>query len=301
MSKNILIIGGTGFVGYHIAKKCLNLSWKVVSASLRPPKKERRLKKVKYIKLDTSKKNFKILKKYKFDYVINSAGYVEHKNIERIMKGHYLSVKNLYAYFKNRNLKSFIQIGSSAEYGNTKMPHKEFFNCKPLGVYGKYKLKATHFLLKKFKENEFPVTVLRLYQLYGPRQDINRFIPILISSSVKKEKFFTSSGKQKRDFLYVSDAVEATIKSALSDKSKGKIINIGYGKSTMLKKVMNLVHLRTGFFDPVCGKIKLRVDEKKDIYPDISQAKKILFWKPRINLKIGISKTINYYKKQYRQ
>ena len=193
MKKRILIIGGTGFLGYHIAKKCLKLSWDVVIVYLRKHKVKKKIKKIRYIQLDTSKRRFDILKKFNFDYVINSSGYVEHKNIRRIKKGHYLSVKNLYTFFKSRNIKSFIQIGSSAEYGNTKMPHKETFNCKPLGIYGKYKLKATKFLISKFKNNSFPVTVLRLYQLYGPNQDENRFVPILISSCVKRKNFFTSS------------------------------------------------------------------------------------------------------------
>ena len=179
------------------------------------------------------------------------------------------------------------------------MPHKETFNCKPLGIYGKYKLKATKFLISKFKNNSFPVTVLRLYQLYGPNQDENRFVPILISSCVKRKNFFTSSGTQKRDFLYVSDAVEAIIKSLISKNSKGKIINIGYGKSIMLKKVMQIVKQKTGFFEPVYGKIKLRTDEKKDIYPDISVARKVLNWKPNVSLESGILKTVNYFKKIY--
>ena len=299
MKKRILIIGGTGFLGYHIAKKCLKLSWDVVIVSLRKHKVKKKIKKIRYIQLDTSKRRFDILKKFNFDYVINSSGYVEHKNIRRIKKGHYLSVKNLYTFFKSRNIKSFIQIGSSAEYGNTKMPHKETFNCKPLGIYGKYKLKATKFLISKFKNNSFPVTVLRLYQLYGPNQDENRFVPILISSCVKRKNFFTSSGTQKRDFLYVSDAVEAIIKSLISKNSKGKIINIGYGKSIMLKKVMQIVKQKTGFFEPVYGKIKLRTDEKKDIYPDISVARKVLNWKPNVSLESGILKTVNYFKKIY--
>ena len=101
MKKRILIIGGTGFLGYHIAKKCLKLSWDVVIVSLRKHKVKKKIKKIRYIQLDTSKRRFDILKKFNFDYVINSSGYVEHKNIRRIKKGHYLSVKNLYTFFKS--------------------------------------------------------------------------------------------------------------------------------------------------------------------------------------------------------
>ena len=56
MRKNILIIGGTGFLGYHLAKVCLNLKWTVVSVSLNKPKKNRKLKGVNYLIIDISKK-----------------------------------------------------------------------------------------------------------------------------------------------------------------------------------------------------------------------------------------------------
>ena len=92
-----------------------------------------------------------------------------------------------------------------------------------------------------YKKYNFPVTILRFYQLYGPKQDINRFIPILINSCLKRKKFFTSSGNQLRDFLYIDDGINAIIKSIKSDNSKGKIFNISSGKPIRLKKIMKLV------------------------------------------------------------
>ena len=81
MKKNkILIAGGTGFIGYHLAKKCLDLNWSVVSISTKSPIKKKKLKNVKYLKIDLSKK--KLLKNLptNFDYVVNLAGYVDHSD-----------------------------------------------------------------------------------------------------------------------------------------------------------------------------------------------------------------------------
>lgn len=294
--KTILIIGGTGFLGFHIAKKCLSLSFKVISLSLRKPKKQRKINKIKYIKYDLSKKITKQLEKYNFDYVINCGGYVEHKNKKKIINGHFKIVKNLYNYFKNKNIKLFIQIGSSAEYGDTKIPHKESYSCKPKGIYGKYKLKASNFLLQKFKKNKFPVCILRLYQLFGSNQDINRFIPILIKSCLKQKKFFMSNGNQKRDFLYIKDAVKAIIKTIYTKKSIGEIINIGYGQSFELNKIVEYVFKKTNFNQLEKNKIKMRADEKLNIYPDITKARKILSWSPKTKLFRAIIKTIRFYK-----
>lgn len=297
MKKNILIIGGSGFIGYHLAKACLKLNWNVVSISLHKPKKNRKLKGVNYLIIDISKKRalFK-LERYKFQYVVNLGGYVNHVNEPEVKKNHFLAVKNLYEYFKLKKIKKFIQVGSSVEYGKSIMPQKETFKCRPLGIYGKYKLKASNFLLKKRRKKIFPFTILRLYQVYGPNQDQNRFLPILIKACLNKNFFYSSSGIQKRDFLYISDAINAFIKTLLSKKSDGQILNIGYGKSIKLKKIMHYVGEITNFFKPFYGKIKLRKDEALDIYPDIKKAKKIIKWKPKINWQEGILRTIRYFK-----
>ena len=299
MSKNILIIGGTGFIGYHLAKSCLSLKWSVSSISLNKPKKNRKLNNVNYLILDISnKKNLKKLDKNTYDFVINLGGYVEHLNKNQVKNYHFLAVKNLYEYFKNKKIKKFIQVGSSAEYGKSRVPQKENFDCKPLGIYGKYKLRASKFLLKKNIKFNFPVTILRLYQVYGPNQDQNRFLPILIQACLKKKVFNSSSGIQKRDFLFISDAVKAFLKTLHSKKTNGHVINIGLGSSISLREMMNYVGKKTKFFFPNYGKIKIRKDESLDVYPDIKKAKKMLDWKPSLNWEKGVLKTIKYYKKK---
>ncbi len=80
MRKKLLIVGGTGFIGYHLAKKCLLKNYSITSLSYHKPKKKRFLNKIKYLECDISKKD--LLKKKlkdKFDYVVNLGGYVNHK------------------------------------------------------------------------------------------------------------------------------------------------------------------------------------------------------------------------------
>ena len=79
MKKKILIVGGTGFIGYHLAKKTSNLGWKVTSLSTSRPKKIRYIPRVKYIICDITKKiSLKKAIKGSFDYVVNLGGYVDH-------------------------------------------------------------------------------------------------------------------------------------------------------------------------------------------------------------------------------
>lgn len=302
MKKNkILITGGSGFIGYHLAKKCLDLNWSVVSISSKPPKKKRRLKKVKYLKIDISKKKDLIKKLPKnFDYVVNLAGYVDHSNKKMTMKSHFNGCKNVSTFFLNQNIKKFIQIGSSIEYGKLRSPQKE--NKKNLqktfSVYGRAKLLSTKFLLKLYKKHNFPVTVLRLYLVYGPKQDINRIIPFTIMNAIYDKKFDCSLGNQLRDFIYIDDVIDVILKVLRNNQTNGDIINVGSGNVISIKKlILKICKLSKGG-KPQFGKIALRKDEIIKLYPNLSKVKKSIKWFPKINLDKGLIKTIRYFKTQ---
>tara|TARA_B100000989_G_scaffold159571_1_gene119137 strand:- start:84 stop:989 length:906 start_codon:yes stop_codon:yes gene_type:complete len=299
LKKNkILITGGTGFIGYHLAKKCLDLNWSVDSISTKSPPLKRKLKKVNYLKLDISKKK-KLIKNLKsdYDFVVNLAGYVDHSKKNKTMKSHFNGCKNLANFFLNKNLKKFVQIGSSIEYGKSRSPQKE--NKKNLretySTYGNAKLFSTKFLLELKKKYNFPITILRLYLVYGPKQDVNRLIPFTIINALKKVKFNCSTGKQFRDFIYIDDLVSAIVKTLKSKKTNGEIINIGSGNPINVKKlILKICKLAKGG-KPQFGKVSLRKDEILKLYPSLNKVKKILNWQAQVNLDKGLKKTIKYF------
>ena len=127
-----------------------------------------------------------------------------------------------------------------------------------------------------------------MYNTYGPRQDLNRFIPIIISGCIKNKKFPCSKGNQLRDFLHVDDVVEAILKSLTNKNAKGQIINIGSGKPRIIKNIIEYIKkiLKGGY--PLFGKIKLRKDEILTVYPDINKAKNKINWRPKISFKEGL-------------
>ena len=300
MNKKILIIGGTGFLGYHLAKKCLLKKWDVTSISTNRPKKIRFLPKVKYLILDITKKKL-LQKKVKsnYDFVVNFGGYVNHNEKSKTYKSHYIGSKNLADLFKNKIVKSFIQIGSSVEYGNAKSPQNENVKTdvkKLKSTYGKAKLMATNYLLKLNKKYNFPCTILRLYLVYGPSQDNNRLIPHTLNECSNDNTFHCSAGTQYRDFLFVEDLIRAIFKCFNNNKSIGEVINIGTGKPRNVKKVILFIKNKINLGRPVFGKISLRRDEIFILYPKISKAKKILNWKPYTSFQKGIETVIRYYK-----
>jgi len=300
LNKKILIVGGTGFLGYHLAKKCLLKKWEVTSISTNSPKKIRFLPKVKYLTLDITKKKLISQKiKLNYDFVVNFGGYVNHSEKLKTYKSHYIGCKNLADIFKVKKIKSFIQIGSSVEYGNIKSPQNENRKTdvkKLKSTYGQAKLMATNYLLRLNKKHNFPCTILRLYLVYGPNQDDNRLIPHTLQECLNDKAFKCSSGKQHRDFLFVDDLIKAIFKCFNNKKSIGEIINIGSGKPHNVKKVILFIKNKINLGKPIFGKIPLRRDEILRLFPNILKAKKILNWTPSTSFQRGIEIIIRYYK-----
>jgi nucleoside-diphosphate-sugar epimerase len=295
---NLLVVGGTGFLGYHILNKAKKKSFNCFSISKSEPINSRRINGVNYLICDISN-SFKLMQilNISIDYVINVSGYVDHSSNSIITKTHYYGSKNLINIFKNRHIYSFIQIGTSAEYGNAKSPHNENLKCYPQTKYAKAKYRLNKYLEYCFNKYNFPFTTLRLYQVYGPNQMSNRLIPFIISESLKNKKFSCTHGNQLRDFLYIDDFVNLVFKIFNSKKVKGKIYNVGCGKPIKVKKIINYIVRLIKKGKPEFGKIKMRSDEVRVLFPDITKIKSDVNWNVKNNFLEGLKKTINYYKK----
>ena len=297
--KSILIVGGTGFIGYHLAKRSLKKGWQVTSISSNPPKKIRYLPKVNYIRCDiTNKKLLRKSIRKPFDYVVNLGGYIDHSNKKKTLKSHYEGCKNLAEIFLKKIPLSFIQIGSSLEYGISNSPQKENIKCNLRSIksiYGRAKLLSSVYVMNLFKKENFPSTVLRLYLAYGPRQDVNRFIPIIIKGCIENKKFPCSNGEQLRDFVHVDDAVEAIIKSLTNKNARGQIINIGSGKPERIKNVIEKIKKISRGGYPQYGMFKLRKFEISKLYPSVKKAKSKINWSPKISFEKGLKSTIRFY------
>jgi len=296
IKKKILIVGGTGFLGHHLAKKC-KTKYIVTSISLNRPKREKQLKGVKYLIADISKKQ-ELIKKIntKFDIVVNLGGYIDHKNRNLATKTHFNGCKNLINFFKNKNIELFVQIGSSTEYGKQKSPNFENMKGNPKTIYAQSKLNASKYLINFSKKYNFPYVILRLYQVYGPEQKQDRLIPMVINSCLENLLFRCSSGLQNKDFLYITDAINAISNCFNNKKVIGNIINIGSGQKISIKKLILKIVKKVGYGKPIFGVLGMRSDEPKNSYPSIKKAKKVLIWKPKISLEKGLRMTVSYYR-----
>ena len=299
----ILIIGGTGFIGFNLLKKLKKLRFSITSISLSYPKKKNLISGVKYVKLDITNKNE--IKKINgnFDIVINAGGYGgldgNFKDTNKMYQNQIKGLKNVASFFLKKKIKKFIQVGSSLEYGSVSgIQTEKSYSKNPITIYGKSKLNSTNYLKFLNKVFNFPVVVLRLYQVYGPNQKNNRLIPYIIESIIKNKKIFTTKGDQIRDFCYIDDVTEAIIKCFKSKKTIGEIINIGYGRGHQIKDILKKIFKYFPKYK-VKRKVKINISSKKQVkklVPSIKKAKKILRWSPKISFNEGIKKTINSFK-----
>jgi len=298
---HLLVIGGTGFIGYHVILSARKKGWKVSSVSLHEPKKNRKIRGVNYLAVDIS--NLKNLEKKligKYSHILNLGGYVQHdifKNrIDRTISTHLTGLVNLSKIFLNKKIKKFVQIGSSTEYGNIKAPQTEKLYDFSKSSYALAKLASTFFLIKLYNTYKFPVIILRLFQVYGPGQDKNRILPQVILGCLKNKTFPTSKGNQIRDFCYIDDVVKAIFLALNSKKNNGEVFNIGYGKPLKIKNIIQKIQKVIGKGKPQFGKFKYRKDENMNLYPNINKAKAKLKWKPKITFEKGIKIVINSLK-----
>ena len=291
--KHLLIIGGTGFIGYHCFKFAKKFNWKLTSVSRNYPDKDRRVKGVNYIELDVNNLG-KIKKKLNknFTHIINLVGsankILEKKNKKLLTTTHLDSSKNIINFFSKKKIHRFIQIGSAAEYGKNKIPHKENITCLPKSDYGVAKLKVTKHLLDLSSQKSFNGVVVRLFQVYGEQQNKDKIIPYILNNCQSNKKFKLTKGNQTRDFCYIGDAVKAIfLLLNKNDNINGQIFNVASGKEISIKRLVSLIKKIVGRGRPIFGQIKLKKSEIVKSKADIRKIKK-LGWVPKINLETGL-------------
>lgn len=190
-------------------------------------------------------------------------------------------------------------------YGKVSMDTlTESCETNPLSLYGIHKLTSEKYLTMYYKDFGIPITILRLTNPYGPRQQMKHSKYSLVGWFIRQAmedneiKVF-GEGTQLRDYIYVDDIVEAMIKCAESEKANGEIINLGSGQSSrfcdMVSEVIKVVNKgRMSFIPWPANYEKI---ETGDVSLDISKLKSITGWNPTFSLKEGIEMTYDYYKK----
>jgi len=303
--KKILVVGGSGFIGLALTKSLLKLGAEVVCLGL-TPQKDRfwKTKNLEHIVVDLfdAEGLQKTLSKYRFQYVFNLGGYVNHspffKDGRSVINTHFVGTLNLLEQINSKELLRYVHVGSSDEYGDNLAPQSEEKREAPIAPYSIAKVAATH-LIEALAQNEaFPGVVARFFLVYGPGQNRERFIPFIVHCCLKGKKIPTSKGEQLRDFCYIEDIIEGLLLCALKKEAIGEIFNLASGVPTTIKSVVEFLISTIGSGKADFSAYPYRPGENMQLYADVRKAKRLLSWEPRTSLHEGLTKTVNWFQKQ---
>ncbi len=287
----VLVTGGAGFVGSHLVDRLLKEGHNVtVLDDLSSGKKENINKSANFVKGDI--RDFKTI-----DAVTKGVDIIYHLAAQvsvplsmkyplENFKVNVLGTLNLLKAAENNNVKNFVYFSSAAVYGDPKtLPIKEDSPTNPLSPYGLSKL-VSEMYAKFFN---IDVSIVRPFNIYGPRQDPNNPYTGVISkfiSAAKQNKplIIFGDGKQTRDFIYIDDVIDAV----LLVTEKPGIYNIGAGKATSILELAKIILNLTDNKINVIHKKKREGDIRHSV-ADISKIKKLGF-KPRYSLREGLKK-----------
>ncbi len=304
---SVLVTGGAGFIGSHLVDGLINDDFKVfVIDSMEKESCPHYMNaKAKYI---YGRVNEKTLSKIKdVDYVFHFASRVgvpqSYDEIVDFIDANVISTAELLEWSKNKNIKKIILAGSMSIYGEqTVVPISELVEQKPISIYGLTKQMQENLIHMAGKYNGFDTFSLRFFSVYGSRQTLgNPYagpIPIFIDNNLKgMQSIIYEDGKQFRDFIHVSDAVEASILT-LKERMPGNY-NIGTGKGTSIFALFNLISSLMNIKIEPKITFTQRWGDIRNSLADVSEAKQKLGFYPKVSLEEGLKETINWSKESY--
>lgn len=232
-----------------------------------------------------------------FDLVAYGA-YSKQEDVERIYETNVLGFLNMLEICSRFSIQAYIHAGSSSEYGLNAAAPKEDAPLFPNSHYAVTKVSAAHMVKYYGILKELPVCNLRYYSVYGPYEEPDRLIPKLIDAGMKGEFPPLVQPDISRDFVYIDDALLATLMAANQIRQiQGKSLNIASNRKTTIREIAATIKTLFGIEqDPNWGDMPNRKWDLKDWYGDAQLAKELLGWESEINLGQGLKSTWEWQK-----
>jgi len=196
----------------------------------------------------------------------------------------------------------FVIASTSEVYGDPlEHPQKETYwgNVNPVGprgVYDEAKRFAEAMTMAYHRYHGVDTKIVRIFNTYGPRMRVNdgRAVPAFMSQALRNEDVTVfGDGSQTRSFTYISDLVDGIIRLMLSDTNDP--VNIGNPVEMTIKQIAETIIRMTGAKSRIIYK-PLPTDDPKQRRPDITRARTLLGWEPKVQLDEGLVKTIEYFR-----
>ena len=315
----VLVTGACGFIGSHFVEKLIENKIDVLALAKYDSRNQRgwldQIKSNRYLKKidgDIRDADFVLNKTKKVDVIFNLAAliaipfsYVSPKSyIDTNIIGTY---NILNASLKNKIKKTFI-ISTSEVYGSAKyIPIDEKHPLNAQSPYAATKIAADQLSQSFQKTYDLPITILRPFNCFGPRQSARAIIPTLITQILSNKKILKVGNiKPRRDLTFVEDTTDALLLALKSKKNlTGEIFNIGSEYDISVEEILNILNTDFNFdFEIKIDKKRIRPikSEVNRLLSSSKKFKKITGWKPiysdKKKFKIALSKTIEWFKKE---
>jgi len=308
-----LITGGAGFIGSSLADRLLELGHKIVVIDNFDPYYERATKE-RNIKNSINNKNYvfiegdirntdlvkKIIDEHKIDKVFHIAARAGVRfSVKDPYSYHDLNVNGTLSLLKAciaTKVKRIVFASSSSVYGIQKnLPITEEHSTNPISPYGASKLASESFCNSFSHVFNTPIVSLRYFSVYGPRQRPDMAIHMFTKAILNGEAIIVyGDGSQTRDFTYISDVVDATIKAMESDTVG--VFNIGSGSRITVNELVNTLETILNRKTKITH-IEKQKGDVPDTLADTSKAKTAFGYEPRVNIKKGIKLFYEWYEK----
>jgi dTDP-glucose 4,6-dehydratase len=312
MAERIVITGAAGFIGSHLAETLLDRGYSVIGID-------------NLLTGDTANiahlhnRDFSFIKHdvTNYIYIDGPVDFVLHwaspaSPIDYLelpiptLKVGALGTHKALGLAKAKNAR-FVLASTSEVYGDPlEHPQKETYwgNVNPVGprgVYDEAKRFAEAMTMAYHRYHGVDTKIVRIFNTYGPRMRLNdgRAVPAFMSQALRNQDVtIFGAGNQTRSFTYITDLVDGIIRLMLSKENDP--INIGNPSETTIKEIAETIIRMTGSKSQLVYK-PLPTDDPKQRKPDITRARTLLGWEPKVQLEEGLVKTIDYFRKKVAQ
>jgi dTDP-glucose 4,6-dehydratase len=305
--KRVVITGAAGFIGSHLAETLLDRDYTVVGIDnfvTGDRANVAHLAGRDFTLIEHNVSNF-IDVAGPVDYVMNwasPASPIDYMDLPiQTLKVGSLGTLNALGLAKAKNA-VFITASTSEVYGDPlEHPQKETYwgHVNPIGprsVYDEAKRFAEALTMAYHRTHKVNTKIVRIFNTYGPRMRLNdgRAVPAFMSQTLRNQDVTVfGDGSQTRSFTYVSDLVDGIIRLMLSNENDP--VNIGNPREMTIKEIAETIIRMTRSTSRIIYK-PLPVDDPRQRRPDITRARTLLGWEPKVQLDEGLVKTIEYFR-----
>lgn len=298
----ILVLGASGFVGANLSRMLLTVRPDVFgTASRLPAWRLEGLPEDNVVATDllVPSNLVALLDQTKpltvFDCVSYGA-YSFEKDSEYIYRTNLNCKVKLLEELHKRNIRIYVHAGSSSEYGSVSAGPKEDDETAPNSHYAASKVAIAGVVKYMGKERQLPCANLRLYSLFGPFEDSSRLVPTLICQAIKGKLPLFVDPTTSRDFVYIDDACEAFIQTALNlpEELYGESFNIGSGRCLTIAEVASVAKQTFAIKDEPEFSMPGRDWDVADWFADPEKAKRHLGWQARTSFETGLLRTAEW-------